>query len=460
LETLGERRGSINRAKRVNTENGQRESMSRNVSIELDDRDRARLEGAEGEAMRLAMEVVLRAAEISGATRLQDICFAHIDACFYNGQAHVDFARFMVENGAHLAVPAWTNTSLVSQVDTDVRPESDDPVVVSGARLLMDLYEQLGCEPVWTCAPYQLPGSPGLGDHIVGSESNAVTFYNSVVGARTNKYGDYLDVCAALIGRVPYSGLHTDEGRRGSVLVDVGAIPEALRREDIFHHVLGHHLGRVAESRVPVIRGLPPDSNADQLKAISAAAAASGAVGLFHAVGVTPEAPDEESAFQGTEPEVTVRVTPAELIAARDTLSVGTRGPLAMVAVGTPHFSFSEFARLVPLVEGRRVHADTAFYASTSRYVYAQIEQEGWTQLLARSGVQVIVDTCTYFSPAVRGCRGRVMTNSAKWAYYAPGLLAVESVFGTLEECVESAVRGEVWRDARLWRDDTWGARP
>ncbi|NIP45203.1 MAG: DUF521 domain-containing protein [Gammaproteobacteria bacterium] len=430
-----------------------------NAPIELDDRDRALLDGAEGAAMRLAMQVVLRAAEITRATRLQDIRFAHIDACFYNGQAHVDFARFMLDNGARLAVPAWTNASLVSRVDADIRPEKDDPVVVSGARLLMDLYEQLGCEPVWTCAPYQLPGRPGVGEHIVGSESNAVTFYNSVVGARTNKYGDYLDVCAALVGRVPYSGLHTDEGRRGRALVDVGAIPEDLRREDIFHHVLGHHLGRLAGSRVPVIRGLAHDSNEDQLKAISAAAAASGAVGLFHAVGVTPEAPDEASAFQGRAPEVTVRVTPAELVAARDALSTGTPGPLAMVAVGTPHFSFSEFARLVALVEGRRVHADTAFYASTSRHVYAQIAKQGWAEMLARAGVQVIVDTCTYFSPAVRGCRGRVMTNSAKWAYYAPGMLAVESVFGTLEECVESAVRGEVWRDARLWRDAAWGVR-
>ena len=435
------------------------DSGSRNVSLELDDRERALLEGAEGEAMRLAMQVVLRAAHISGAARLQEIGFAHIDACFYNGQAHVDFARFMVENGARLAVPAWTNTSLVSQIDTEVRPEKDDPVVVSGARLLMELYEQLGCEPVWTCAPYQLPGGLGLGDHIVGSESNAVTFYNSVVGARTNKYGDFLDVCAALVGRVPYSGLHTDEGRRGRVLVDVEAIPEELRREDIFHHVLGHHLGRLAESRVPVIRGLPRDSDADQLKAISAAAAASGAVGLFHAVGVTPEAPDEESAFRGHEPERVVRVRPSELIEARDSLSTGSDGPLAMVAVGTPHFSYSEFARLVPLIEGRRVHAGTTFYASTSRHVHARIEKQGWTKILERCGVQVIVDTCTYFSPAVRGCRGRVMSNSAKWAYYAPGMLAVESVFGTLEECVESAVRGEVWRDRRLWRDDAWGAR-
>jgi predicted aconitase len=431
--------------------------MSDHAPVQLDERDRGLLDGAEGEAMALAMGVVLRAAEISGATRLQDISFAHIDACFYNGQAHVDFAQFMVDNGARLAVPSWTNTSLVSQVQRDIRPGRDDPVVVSGAHLLMELYERLGCEPVWTCAPYQLPGGPGFGDHIVGSESNAVTFYNSAVGARTNKYGDYLDVCAAVVGRVPYSGLHTDEGRRGSVLFTLDRIPEALRREDIFHHVLGHGVGRAAGSRVPVIQGLPEDTNADQLKAISAAAAASGAVALFHAVGVTPEAPDLETAFQGHAPETEVQIAPEELTAARDSLSMGSGGRVDMIAVGTPHFSFTEFARLVPLMEGRRVHDGTLFYVSTSRYVHGLIEQEGWTGILDAAGVQVIVDTCTYFTPAVRGCRGRVMTNSAKWAYYAPGMLAVESVFGTLEECVESAVRGEVWRDARLWRDDTWG---
>lgn len=432
--------------------------MNGNPPVQLDQRDRALLDGAEGEAMGLAMRVVLRAAEISGATRLQDICFAHIDACFYNGQAHVDFARFMVENGARLAVPTWTNASLVSQVDTEIRPEKNDPIVVSGARLLMDLYDRLGCEPVWTCAPYQLPGRPSLGDHIVGSESNAVTFYNSVLGARTNKYGDYLDVCAALVGRVPYSGLHTDEGRRGRVLFTLESIPEALRREDIFHHVLGHRLGRVAQSRVPVLQGLPADSDEDQLKAISAAAAASGDVALFHALGVTPEAPDLDTAFQGCEPESQVAITPAELIEARDSLSTGNRGRLDMVTVGTPHFSFTEFARLVPLIDGRRVHDATLFYISTSRHVHALIDKQGWLQILESARVRVIVDTCTYFTPAVRGCRGRVMTNSAKWAYYAPGMLAVESVFGTLEECVESAVRGEVWRDHRLWRDDAWGA--
>ena len=233
----------------VTADNSQPISMDEATVMQLDDRDRALLDGAEGAAMALAMGVVLRAAEISMATRLQDISFAHIDACFYNGQAHVDFARFMVDNGARLAVPTWTNTSLVSQVDTDIRPKANDPLVVGGARLLMELYERLGCEPVWTCAPYQLPGRPRLGDHIVGSESNAVTFYNSVIGARTNKYGDFLDVCAALVGRVPYSGLHTDEvnmiaGLRQAVGNGHGAIGRhrGIHEEvDVGGHILSAH---------------------------------------------------------------------------------------------------------------------------------------------------------------------------------------------------------------------------
>lgn len=150
--------------------------------------------------MQLAMRVLLRAAEVDGATRFIDVCFAHIAACFYNGQAHVDFAQYRVDNGAYLSVPTWANTGLVSLVDGELH--FDDAEAVQKAVHLMRLYEYLGCRAVWTCAPYQLPGRPKLGDHIIGSESNAVTFYNSVVGARTNKYGDFIDVCAALVGAV------------------------------------------------------------------------------------------------------------------------------------------------------------------------------------------------------------------------------------------------------------------
>jgi predicted aconitase len=419
--------------------------------ISLDDKDRAFFEGAHGPAMQLAMRLVLRAAEVLGARSLIPVSFAHIDACFYSGQAHVDFAQYLVDHGAKLAIPAWTNNGVVSLANPDIRPEASDPEMVKGARKLMQLYEQLGCKPVWTCAPYQLPGGPKFGDHIVAGESNAVSFYNSVIGARTNKYGDYLDVACALIGKAPKAGLHRDKERRGDLLIRTEDIPEDWKKENIFYHLLGHQAGKLSGQRIPVISGLPPQPNHDGLKALSAAAAAAGGVELWHAIGVTPEARSEEEAFGGSVPERIIDLTPELLAGARRDLTTAQDGPLDMVALGTPHFSLSEFERLIPLVSGRSIKPGLALYVSTSRYVRDQASERGWIGELERFGATVIADTCTYYSPAVRHCRGRIMTNAAKWAYYAPGMLGVEVAFGSLSECVESAVKGEVSRNPHLW---------
>ncbi len=420
-------------------------------ALALDDGDRALLDGARGPAMQLAMRLLVRAAEIMGAPRLIPIGFAHIDSCFYVGKAHVDFAEYLLANGAALAVPAWTNNGVVSLHDQGLRPESEDPERVAGARRLMEIYRALGCRPVWTCAPYQLPGGPAFGDHIVAAESNAVTYYNSVVGARTNKYGDYLDVACALVGKAPYAGFHLDAARRGDILFDVSGIPDRMKTEGIFHHLLGHHVGRRAGRRVPVVAGLSPAATKDDLKAVSAAVAASGGVELWHGLGITPEARDEAQAFGGRAPTDRHGVTLDDLRRAMSELTTGRDGPLDMVALGTPHFSLAEFAALAPLLEGRRIKSGLVLYVSTSRFVRDLAAARGFIAALEAAGATIVVDTCTYFSPAVRGARGRVMTNAAKWAYYAPGMLGVEAVFGSLAECVESAVRGEVWRDPDLW---------
>ena len=419
--------------------------------ISLDEMENNWLAGNAGGAMQLAMRLVLRAAEIMGADSLIPVGFAHLDACFYTGQAHVDFAQFLLDHRARFAVPSWTNVGLVSLDDPALRPESDSPETVQGARRLMQIYVQLGAKPVWTCAPYQLPGRPKLGDHIVAGESNAVTFYNAVLGARTNKYGDYLDVACAMIGKAPRAGLHLDHCRIGQMHFDTSSVPEDFRRKRIFYHLLGHHIGKRAGQRIPVISGLPRGCSEDDLKAISAAVAASGGVEMWHGVGVTPEAPDLDSAFGGKRPSVTEQVTLEDLLIAHRELSTGTDGPLAMVALGTPHLSLAEFAELTPLLAGRSVKSGLKLYISTSRMVRDMASTKGWIETLERAGVTIVVDTCTYYSPAVRGAKGRVMTNAAKWAYYAPGMLGVETIFGSLEECVESAVRGEVWRDPHLW---------
>lgn len=163
---------------------------------------------------------------------------------------------------------------------------------------------------------------------------------------------------------------------------------------------------------------------------------------------MTPEAPELAAVFGAGERH---RLTADDLAAAHRDLSTARDGPLDAVALGTPHFSLSEFRDLAQLLEGRRVKPGLVFLVSTSRAVREIAAAQGWIAALERAGIEVPVDVCTYYSPRVRGLRGRVMSNAAKWAYYAPGMLGVEVAFGSLRECVESAVRGEVWRDPDLW---------
>ena len=415
--------------------------------LHLDTRDQALLDGKQGKAMQFAMKIIVAAARIDRAESLIEVSFAHINSCFYSGRAHLDFVQYLLQHNAQLTVPTWTNTGLVALDDFSIRdPFASDEV--SEARQLMEAYVQLGCKPVWTCAPYQLPGRPKLGDHIVGSESNAVSFYNSVIGARSNKYGDFFDVCAALTGRVPLTGLHRDQARRSRVLFTLDEIPQQIRASDIFYHLLGHLLGQQSGSLVPVIDGLPDSTNEDDLKAICAAGSSSGSVPLFHAVGITPEAATLDDACQNQTPEKTVSIRVEDLQSAREELSSDSTKPLQGLALGTPHFSYTEFERLVDLLQGRCINEGLVFYLTTSRHVYAQAESQGWTCLLEAAGIKIITDTCTYFSPAVNGLEGKIMTNAAKWAYYAPSMLPVQVVLGSLSECVESAVAGKVLLDS------------
>ena len=414
--------------------------------MRLNELDQARLDGKLGKAMQFAMETIVSAADIDRADTLIDISFAHIDACFYNGRAHLDFVNYMLEHGATLAVPSWTNNGLVSLNDLSVR----DPLAsreMDEARQLMQAYVRLGCNPVWTCAPYQLPGRPELGAHIVGSESNAVSFYNSVIGARTNMYGDFLDVCAAITGRVPFSKLHRDEARAAQILFDVANIPSRIRDDDLFYHLLGYVIGRSCGNRVPAIAGLPSSCNEDDLKALSAAGSSAGSVPLFHAIGITPEAATLGIAFQGRQPQQVIELSVDDLQQARNELGNNSDQALTGIALGTPHFSYTEFERLVDLLDGRSIHPGLVFYLTTSRHVFEQAQTHGWVESLQQAGIKIITDTCTYFSPVIKGLQGKVMTNSAKWAYYAPGMLPVDVLIGNLRECVESAVRGDVVLD-------------
>src|SRR5262245_21810192 len=200
----------------------------------------------------------------------------------------------------------------------------------------------MGTIPLWTCAPYQTEHAPKFGEQIAWGESNAIAFANSVLGARTERYPDYLDIAAAIAGRVPAIGLHLDENRRGQLVLDLKAIPGSIAGRDDFYPVLGTLAGKLAGERVPVLANLDAHPTEDQLKALGAAAASSGSVALFHVVGVTPEAPTLDAALHGRPPDETIEVSLADLKAARRELETATGEELDLVVLGSPHFSFEE----------------------------------------------------------------------------------------------------------------------
>ncbi len=409
------------------------------------------LGGDDGVATQLAARLLVRMAELMGAERLVPIASAHVDGCLYHGPVSIDFAERLVAGGGSVRVETTLNVGAVDLLHPELN--RGDPKRRSAGRELMRLYSALGCRPTWTCAPYQLPNRPSLGDQIAWAESNAIVFANSVLGARTERYGDFIDIAAALTGRAPYVGLHSDEGRLATVHFRLDRIPARLAASDVLFAALGYLVGRRAERNVPVIDGIE-HATEDQLKALGAAAASSGSVAMFHMVGITPEASTLAVACGHRAPRQVIPVSLADLTDAATALTSAGNASLGAVSVGTPHFSFAEFERLRTLLGGRRVSDRVAFYASTGRGVQEALRARGWLDDLTAAGVTIVTDTCTYLAPIMAPIAGAVMTNSAKWAWYGPNNLGIKVIFGSLEECVESAVRGKRWRDAELWRDD------
>src|SRR3954467_8405394 len=271
-----------------------------NRVLTLSDRDRAMADGEGGPAQALAMSILIRMADVYGATELIDISQAHIDSTIYLGDATLEFAERLASLGARVAVPTSLNVSGVDECgwkDWAVKPEW----AAKAARQML-AYERMGAVPTWTCAPYQTHMRPAFGQQIAWGESNAISFANSVIGARTERYPDLLDICCAITGRVPAIGLHLTEHRAGQMLLRLAAVPVALQQDDQFFAVLGHLVGTLAGDRIPVLDGIVVSPAEDQLKAFAAAAASSGRVALFHMVGVTPEAPTLEAAFQTPAP--------------------------------------------------------------------------------------------------------------------------------------------------------------
>jgi len=412
--------------------------------LQLTDRDRALAAGDEGEARAFAFEVLEAYATALGVSSFLDISQAHVDGCLYHGQASLDFVERLVRDGGRVAVPTSLNVGSVDLIHPGL---IRDPDLEQAGRRLMEAHVELGCERTFSCAPYQSRRRPLFGQQIAWGESNAIVFANSVIGARTERYGDFLDLCCAMTGRAPAYGLHLEENRGGEVLFRLGDDVDFSGGSDAPYVALGALAGDRCAGRIPVFEGLPATTTEDNMKALGAVAASTGAIAMLHAIGVTPEAPTLREAFKGREPRAIFDVGKGELGHALVKLSTARDGDkLAAVSLGTPHFSMAEFEALAAKLVGFRPAPGVAFYVNTSRETLAEIAKSNLKAKLEAAGVLIVADTCVYVTAILDEVEGAVMTNSGKMAHYAPGNLNVDIAFGTLDECLASATAGRVVR--------------
>ena len=418
------------------------------MSLDLTAEERAVAAGDRGPGAAMAMRIVADAARLLGAPSLIPIASAHIDGALYHGDSGTLFAERLVEGGARVSVRATLNVGALDLTgcSRDRMPDADRAM----ARRMMDAYRTLGCEPTWTCAPYQAGHRPAAGTDVAWGESNAVVFCNSVLGARTNRYGDFLDIACAIAGRAPNCGLHLPENRRATFAFDLSGLDPAFLAADIAWPILGSLYGREAGTDIGVVTGVPDAPGEDALKAFGAAAASTGAVGLFHVAGVTPEAPDADTALNFLPPRRVLHITPALVADARTRLSTAAGNDrVDAVAIGSPHLSVAELDLLHTRVAGRQL--TVPFYACTGRHALAAIERSGVRRDLEACGVTIVADTCVVVTPILpERIDGVLMTSSGKFAQYAPGNTGHAVIYASLADCVESAVAGrpvvtDVW---------------
>ena len=405
------------------------------ASIELTEHDRALLAGSYGKAAQVAMQIVLRMAHLQGATQLVDITQAHIDGCIYTGPASLRFARQLVAWGAKVRVPTTLNSISVDQ--RRWRELGIDPALGVPASDLGDAYMAMGAQLSFTCAPYLLDSAPKAGEQIVWAESNAVVYANSVLGARTLKYPDYLDICIALTGRAPLIGCHLEDQRKARLQIE---LPTLGNLDDAFYPLLGYHIGALAGSRIPLVLGLKQQHpDLDDLKAFGAAFATTSAAPLFHIAGVTPEALDPAQVLDGPLP--VLKVSLEDLLLSWHELNSARDPKVDVVSLGNPHFSLSEFAHLARLCQGRKRHPDVVLAITCGRAVLEQARAAGHLGVIEAFGAVIVSDTCWCMlgEPVIPPAARNLMTNSGKYAHYAPGLVGRKVHFASLAECVDAA---------------------
>jgi hypothetical protein len=383
----------------------------------LDPEEEKMLAGEKGETRQKMLELLVALGKVFGAERLVRIRSAQVSGASYKTIGEYGLA-WLSSLDARAVVPAVLNP--IGMPRGRWQEMGIEPAFAERQQAVIAAYERLGVNLECTCTPYYLHET-SFGDHLAWSESSAVSYANSVIGARTNREGGPGALAAALVGKTPCYGLHLDKNRQPDVIIDVKSDEKdwSIAR----YGALGYHAGKLVGNKIPYFRGITPDH--DQLKALGASMAATGAVALYHVNNVTPEAKKNPFNISGLE---IISIEPSEIDRLFTDIAVDA------VAVGCPHCSPAELVDIARLLKEKTV--------TKPLYVFAAqgvVDNNRMTvNAIEKSGARVFADTCMVVSPVMERYSA-IMVNSGKALAYVPDMCGAVARIGSIEECVAVA---------------------
>ncbi len=412
--------------------------------MELTTQQKYMLEGSDGNGVRRAMEILMAYGKCYDAKRLIPVVSVHIAGNFpVLLDEGIDWLENFAEGGTRVRVFTTKNPEMYDPEQAD--DMNIPPSYRKRQGRIHDVLKKLGVTLTYSCQHYLVGNVPRFGDHIAWASSGSQVFANSVIGARSNRDGDHVALAAAVTGVIPEWGLHIEKNRKADLLVDVAALNlDVYRPED--YKALGWSLGKKVGTHLPAFVNLPSDLDIESIKGLLYTLTVTGAPGMVHLVGITPEAPTLDAAFgtAAANPQV-LSVSQAEVDKAYGEISSSKTDKVDLVIFGCPQCSIQEVQEIVGLLGSKRINPDTKLWICTSRWVKTLCERMGLLKILVNSGVRVVSDVGAADGPHLylRDQDVRVIAvNSARASYYAHNLFGMETWFGSTKECVLSAISG------------------
>jgi len=394
----------------------------------LTEKEPRMFDGEEGYAVQKSMEILVALGNIYGANRLVKVGSVQVAGVSYHnlGDAGLEFLNELARDGQ---VKVLTTLNPAGMDLENWRQLGISKEFAEKQNQVIDAFSRMGILISCTCTPYLIGNLPRYGEHLAWSESSAVTFANSVIGARTNREGGPSALAAAFVGKTPCYGLHLDENRAADIKIQVNANLTKLSDWG----ALGYSIGKKAENKIPYITGIK-DAELDELKSFCASVVTYGAKPLFYMKGITPDAENLQI------PRETVTIEQRDIREAYDNINDDVDF-IDFVCVGCPHCSIKEIAKVAELIKDKKISENTEFWVATSRTAKQLADKRGYTETIEKAGGKFACDTCMAVAP-LKGRFKALATTSAKGCFYSRQN-DMKTKMGSIEECIEAAVTGK-----------------